>query len=93
MIGLTAFTGEPALCIIILQGKQPKPDIETGVDILVPPIGDTSDPKFFGNNYGIQKYMPGGPVCNFNGKEIPAMIRWNESGSITSEIIVDTLKT
>ena len=75
LIGLTAFTGEPVLCIIILQGKQPKPDIETGVDILVSPIGDTSDPKFFEKNYGPGKYMPGGPECNFNGKEIPAMIR------------------
>ena len=93
LIGLTAFTGEPVLCIIILQGKQPKPDIEAGVDILVSPIGDTSDPDFFANNYGPGKYMPGGPVCHFNGKEIPAMIRWHESGSITSEILVDALKT
>ena len=75
LIDLTAFTGEPVICIIILQGKQPKSDIEIGVDILVPPIGDTSDPKFFENNYGHRKYMPGGPVCNFNRKEIPATIR------------------
>ena len=93
MIGLTAFTGEPVICIIILQGKHRQPDIEAGVDILVPPIGDTSDPDFFANNYGPGKYMPGAPVCQFNGKEIPAMIRWHESGSITSEILVDALKT
>jgi len=93
LIGLTAFTGEPILCIIILQGKQPKADIEAGVDILVSPIGDTSDPDFFSHKYGPGKYMPGGPVCHFNGKEIPAMIRWHESGSITSEILVDALKT
>ena len=67
-IGLTAFTGEPVMCIIILQGKQPKADIEAGVGILVAPIGDTSDPDFFTNNYGPGKYMPGAPVCHFNGK-------------------------
>ena len=93
LIGLTAFTGEPIICVIIFQGKQPKADIEAGIDILVPPIGDPNDRDFFENNYGPGKYMPGGPVCHFNGKEIPAMIRWHESGSITSEILVDVLKT
>ena len=62
LIGLTAFTGEPVICIIILQGKQPKADIEAGIDILVPPIGDTSDPDFFTNNYGPRKYMTGPPL-------------------------------
>ena len=52
----------------------------------------TSDPDFFTNNYSPGKYMPGAPVYHFNGKEIPAMIRWYESGSITSEILVDALK-
>ena len=93
LIGLTAFTGEPVICIIILQGKLAKPHIEAGVDILVPPIGETNDADFFSNNYGPGKYLPGGPVCHFNGKQIPAMIRWQESGSITSEILVDALKT
>ena len=93
LIGLTAFTGEPVICIIIIQGKQPKPHVEAGVDILVSPIGDSNDSDFFEKNYGPGKYMPGGPVCHFNGKQIPAMIRWQESGSITSEILVDALKT
>ena len=93
LIGLTAFTGDPVLCIIILQGKQRRADIESGIDILVPPVGKTSDPDFYRNNFGPGKYLPGGPVCHYNGKDIPAMIRWHESGSVTSEILVDALKT
>ena len=57
LIGLTAFTGEPVLCIIIIQGKIQKPDVETGVDILVPPIGETNDADFFG------KIMVLGNIC------------------------------
>ena len=93
LIGLTSFTGEPVLCIIILQGKIAKPDIEAGVDILVPPEGNIDDKDFFQKNYGPGKYLPGGPVCTYKGKEIPAMIRCQESGSVTSEIFVDALKT
>ena len=41
LIVITAFTCELVICIIISQGKQPKADIKAGVDILVPPIGDS----------------------------------------------------
>ena len=93
LIGLTALNGQPVMCVIIIQGKIPKLDVEKGVDITVQPEGDSNEVGFFFNNCGKGKYFPGAPVCNFRGKEIPAMIRWNESATITSEILVDMLKT
>ena len=39
------------------------------------------------------KYFPDGPVYHVKGKEIPPLVRWSESGSITSEILADALKT
>ena len=39
MIGLTAFTGEPVMCILILEGENPKGSIEVGIDISVKPCG------------------------------------------------------
>ena len=37
--------------------------------------------------------FPGGPVCEFKGKQIPTMIRYSEKGSITGEILTDILRT
>ena len=32
-------------------------------------------------------------MCNFEGKEVPCMVRYSDKGSITDEILVDILKT
>ena len=33
LIGLTALTGEPVICILIIEGKRPNPSIEARIDI------------------------------------------------------------
>ena len=93
MIGLTAFTGEPVMCILILEGKNPKGNIEAGIDISVSPVGDNKDSNFILSNSGPGKYFPGGPECLFRGKKVPAFIRWHESASITTRILVEALQT
>jgi len=93
MIGLTAFTGEPVMCILIFEGKHPKGHIEAGIDITVTPDGDNTKPEFILNNSGAGKYYPGGPECTFKGKKVPAFIRWHESASITTQILVEALTT
>ena len=93
LIGLTALSGEPVMCVIILEGKNPKASIEAGIDINVQPVGDVNDEDFVQNNSGPGKYYPGGAVCEFNGKKIPPFVRWHESGSITSEILKEALQT
>ena len=54
-----------------------------------PKDGDT----YFFNNSGPGKYFPGPPTCTFHGTDIPALVRWNDSGSITSEILVEAIST
>ena len=93
MIGLTALTGEPVMCILIIAGKKPNATIEAGVDIRINPVGNPKSRNFLHQNSGPGKYFPGGPVCSFRGKNLPLFIRWNESGSITSEILTQALKT
>ena len=94
LIGLTALDGTPVMCILIIQGKQKDLSVETGIDITVVPEGDPKDgDTYFFNNSGPGKYFPGPPTCTFHGKEIPALVRWNESGSITSEILVEAIST
>ena len=93
LIGLTALTGEPVMCVLIIEGKRPNPSIEAGIDIRVSPTGSFSDNDFLLKNCGNGKYFPGGPECTFRGKKVPAFIRWHESASITSEILVEMLQT
>ena len=93
MIGLTSFDGEPVMCVLILEGKLPNGSIEAGIDITVHPDGTTTDSDFIIKNCGKGKYFPGGPECIYRGKTVPALIRWHESGSITSNILVEMLRT
>ena len=94
MIGLTALDGSPVLCVLIIQGVQKDLAIETGIDISVNPEGNPEEgDTYFFKNTGVGKYFPGPPVCEFRGKTIPALVRWNESATITSEILVEMLAT
>ena len=93
LIGLTAFSGEPVMCVIIIEGKLPNGSIEAGIDITVTPKGSIDDDDFIFKNSGNGCYYPGGPECFFRGKKVPALVRWNESASITTHILVDMLQT
>ena len=93
LIGLTSLTGQPVMCIVIIQGTMHNRAAEVGIDVTVQPNGNPTDADFFIKNSGPGKYFPGGPVCHFRGKDIPPLVRWSESGSITSEILADVLKT
>ena len=46
MIGFTALTSDPAICVLIFEGKKPNGAIEAGIDITVQPDGTASDPNF-----------------------------------------------
>ena len=68
--------------------------IETSLDISVNPedndeVGDT----YFFKNTGAGKFFLGHPVCKFRRKTIPVMVRWNETATITSKILVDMRAT
>jgi hypothetical protein len=75
LISLTALTGEPVMCIIIIEGKKSKGSIEAGIDISVNPIVKPTDENFIWKNSGPGKYYPGGHVCYFKGKRIPPFVR------------------
>ena len=93
LIGFTALTGDPVMCVIIFEGKTPNGSIEAGIDISVKPNGCPTDPNFVEINSGPGKYFPGAPMCEYKGKKVPAVIRWHESASITSEILTEVFQT
>jgi hypothetical protein len=49
--------------------------------------------QFFRDNYGENKLFPGGPMCEYNGKKVPCMIRYTKGGGISPEILTDILRT
>ena len=58
------------------------------------PEGESKDGEtYFLRNFGPGKYFSGPPTYQFCGKDIPALVRWNESGSISSEILVEAIST
>ena len=65
LMGLTALTGEPVMALMIIQGKQPKGNLEFGIDITVDPVGNYDDPAFILHNSGPGKYFLGGPRYQF----------------------------
>ena len=81
------------MCIFITQGIRPNRAFEVGINISIQPDGDPNDADFFLKNASQGKYFPGGPVWHFRGKDVPTLIRWIDSGSITSEILVDSLNS
>ena len=93
MIGFTALTGDPVMCVLIFEGKRPNGSIEAGIDFTIKPNGSPSDPDYVEINSGAGKYFPGAPVYNFKGKMVPAVVRWHESASITSDILVEVFQT
>ena len=75
------------------RGETPNGSIDAGIDITVHPDGATTDSDFIIRNSGNGKYFPGGPECVYRGKTVPALVRWHESASITSDILVEMLRT
>jgi hypothetical protein len=76
-LGFTAATGEPALCVAIMQSarSQLPYHVFNGFD----PFADCDDLEDFNvsagdwieTNRGTGKAMPGGPKCMFRGKRVP----------------------
>ena len=92
LIGLTALTGEPVMCAVVIEGKIPDRSVEAGIDIRVSPTGSFPDNDFVLKNCGNGKHFSGCPECSFQGKKVPVFICWNELVSITTEILVEMLQ-
>ena len=89
VLGLTTLNGQPLMCVVIFFGKDRNLFVESGVDPFHSLLYNkhntdytNSNFNFFQDNYGPDKLFPGSPVCNFEGKNVPTIIRYSEKGSI-----------
>ena len=90
VIGLTAATGEPVMCVVIMAAQELGIADAMGFDYLADSQYDTQ--KTLEENSGPGKALPGLPTCTFHGKTIPALLAHTKKGSITSEILTKILK-
>ena len=70
LIGLTAATGDPVMCIMIFSAEELMFEQRMGSDIRVP----FDNTKTVRENSGPGKRFPGGPTCMFRGVSVPALV-------------------
>jgi hypothetical protein len=87
LLGFTAATGEPVMCVVIIAAKTLRPEVITGLDIFAPKEGDEEDPDFAEKNSGRGKMYPCGPTYTFQGKEVPCLVCNTKNGSITLDLL------
>ena len=94
-MGLTCFSGDLVMCVVIIDAKTRDIFVELGIDPDAPEnLGaDTIDLSedddgidLLIHNIGPGKRFPGGPTCYFKGKEIQYMVRFNKGEGINGHI-------
>jgi hypothetical protein len=96
VLGLTAFSGDPVMCVVIIDAKTRDLYTEVGVDPNTPHsihLNDDNGLELLIDNIGPGKMFPGGPTCIFKEKEIPCMVRFNEGGGINGAILKEIFQT
>jgi hypothetical protein len=90
-LGFTNDLGEPVCCIIIMAAAEVQ-----GKDImgLQPRALVIRDPSIIFEKilHGPEKLQLNGPTCTVFVHKVPTRVKCRESGSITSSILMDTLK-
>jgi hypothetical protein len=97
----TAATGEPVMCVIILQDETKDLPflVHQGFDWMADYNGiesiDSScmDDSFLEQNIRSSGLFPGGPPYTFRGKQIPCYVTATPHGGIDAEALTDTLRT
>ena len=102
VLGLTCFSGDPVMCVVIIDAKNRDIFTELGIDPEAP-INEHADTinlsdeeaglDLLINNIGKGKRFPGGPTCVYKGKEIECMVRFNEGGGINGKILKEIFET
>ena len=87
---LMSLSGDPVMCVIIIEETLQYLFIELGIDVtkLVDNVNidnvtadeETISTYYIRQNMGPGKLFPGGPMCNSNGKQVPYMVRYTKGG-------------
>jgi hypothetical protein len=97
-LGLTLLSGEPLMCVVLIDGQKEDLLVRTGIDPQCSSINNTvselnDEYEYFKNNIGIGKQYPGGPSCYYQGTEIPCMVEFVSGGGMNGAILTKIFKT
>ena len=91
VLGFTNGLGEPVCCVIIIAAAEVRAKDIMGLQPWASIVGDPSI-NFEENSNGPEKYYPYGPTCTVFGRSVPTIVTCSESGSITSNILMECVK-
>jgi hypothetical protein len=97
-LGLTLLTGNPIMCVVIIDGKNDDLLVRTGVDMDCKTYYEKNteegeDDDTFIKNMGKGLQYLCGPTCCYDGIEIPCMVAFNPGGGMTAPILTDIFRT
>jgi hypothetical protein len=90
VLGFTAATGAPVMCAVFFSSKELCEEWIVGYNGSAPWLGDDDDVD--ANTGGLHKQFPMGPVCTYNGVDVPTFCCCSENGSITADLLVKMLQ-
>jgi hypothetical protein len=79
------------MCAVIFTAKELCEEWVIGYNASAQWIGDEDDADK--NTGGVEQQFPMGPVCTFNGIDVPTFCCCSENGSITAHLLVKILQT
>ena len=89
LLGLNLLTGQSLMYVAIMDGDNPKLEVETGIDFFAEQFGASTDCNCIINNTGKGHKFPDGLACIIRGFEVLCFLRWSTKGSMNSEILQD----
>jgi hypothetical protein len=102
VLGFTAANGHPTMCAIIIAISKLKATYVTwhnllssdGQDIFgeeIKVLEEEIHPMKDEHSNGAYRMFPFGPICTFNGVEVPTFVTCSKHGSITSQLLANVL--
>lgn len=89
--------GTPLMCAVILKSTKAQRELPLrwtfGIDIRKNMISGKNEAEVFDYNSGKNGAMTGGPICSFNGENVPCFVGCSPNASITSELLAKMLFT
>jgi len=73
------------------SGKVCRPLTDIELDLSVDVVGNFDDRDYFRNKNGFGKRFPGGPSCDYKGKNIPASVDGQRKVAFSTQILIDIL--
>ena len=84
VLGFASGTGAPVICGIIFATHELTPEQQLGYDIQADMVENDFSMR---TNNGPGKRYPGGPICRFNGVDVPEFICCSPKVGITSNLL------